>query len=625
MTRGSAVTPATAARERSFVSGTSDRSLLYRTVDGVLKAAAASAPERLALVVPRQSVRYSFAELDAEVGRVARGLIACGLEPGERIGIWAPNCSEWLLTMFAAARAGLILVNINPAYRTTELDFALRLVGCRALIYASRFRGSEYSQMLGSLIPELETAAPGCLSSAAFPELKLLVQVDDEPMSGSLAFEDLRAAGNDVDPALIDSIERRLDADEVCNIQFTSGTTGTPKGAALTHFNIVNNGFFVGEGMRLTCGDRVCIPVPLYHCFGMVLGVLAAMTHGAASVLPCDVFEPLAVLQSVAAERCTALLGVPTMFIAELEHPRFGEFDLSSLRTGIMAGSPCPVAVMRRVVAEMHMPEVTICYGMTETSPVSFQTHADDPLERRVGTVGRVHPHVQVKIVDADGQITERGAAGELLTRGYSVMRGYWNAPELTREAIDAAGWMHTGDLAVIDEEGYCNIVGRLKDMIIRGGENVSPREVEEFLYQHPAVLDVAVVGVPDKKYGEAVCACIRLREGCAVTEEDIREFCRGRIAHYKVPHYVRFVHAFPLTVSGKVQKYLIREHLRTSSISWRTLTLESASGGAVRAPRTPRPRTQGLRMKLAHGGNKIRHARALRVGAVAQLRVAPA
>jgi fatty-acyl-CoA synthase len=557
------MTLSNAARDCSFVSGTSDRPLLHRTVDGVLKAALADGPDRLALCVPFQSARYSFAELDAEVERVARGFIACGLTPGERVGIWGPNCSEWVLTMFAAARAGLILVNINPAYRTTELEFALKLVGCRALVYASRVRSSDYRQMLESLIPELARAAPGGVSSALFPELRLLVQIGGEPRAGSIAFDDLKVAGNDLDHAALASIGAKLDADQLFNIQFTSGTTGTPKGATLTHFNLVNNGFFVGEGMRLTAADRVCIPVPLYHCFGMVLGVLAAMTHGAASVFPCDVFDALTVLQTIAGERCTALHGVPTMFIAELEHPRFAEFDLSSLRTGIMAGSPCPIAVMRRVVAEMHMPQVTICYGMTETSPVSFQSQPDDPLDRRVSTVGRVHPHVQVKVIGADGQVTPRGVAGELLTRGYNVMRGYWNEPERTREAIDEAGWMHTGDLGVIDGEGYCNIVGRLKDMIIRGGENISPREIEEFLYQHPAVLDVAVVGVPDPKYGEAVCACIRPRPGIAVTEDDIREFCRGQIAHFKVPHYVRFVSSFPLTVSGKVQKYLIREHVR--------------------------------------------------------------
>jgi fatty-acyl-CoA synthase len=551
-------------RAASFVSGIGEAPLLYRTVDGVLKAAVGEIPERAALVVPFQSVRFTFAELDREVERVARGMVACGLEPGERIGIWAPNCAEWILTMFGAARAGLILVNLNPAYRGTELELALRLVGCRALVFAPRFKTSDYADMLRSLIPELSAAAPGRLACAAFPELRLLVQLGTEPMSGTLSFNDLKAAGHDVEAAALASIEAQLDADQVFNIQFTSGTTGTPKGAALTHFNIVNNGFFVGEGMRLTADDRVCIPVPLYHCFGMVLGVLAAMTHGAASVLSGDGFEPVAVLETVASERCTALHGVPTMFIAELEHPRFGEFDLSSLRTGIMAGSPCPIAVMRRVVAEMHMPEVTICYGMTETSPVSFQSQPDDPLERRVSTVGRVHPHVQVKIIDSDGHVAPRGAAGELLTRGYSVMRGYWGDPERTREVIDAGGWMRTGDLAVIDEQGYCNIVGRVKDMIIRGGENISPREIEEFLYRHPAVLDVAVVGVPDVKYGEAVCACVRLRDGMTATEAEIRDFCRGQIAHYKVPRYVRFVDTFPLTISGKVQKYLIRERLRS-------------------------------------------------------------
>jgi len=546
----------------SFVSGISEQPLLYRTVDGVLKAAVAAAPNRVALVVPFQSIRFTFTELDREVQRVARGLIACGLVPGDRIGIWAPNCVEWILTMFAAARAGLVLVNINPAYRSSELEFALRLVGCRALVFAPRFKTSDYVAMLQSLIPELPAAAPARLTCAAFPELRLLVQLGAEPLGGVLSFDELMRARQDLDEASLASTVERLDADQVFNIQFTSGTTGTPKGAALTHFNVVNNGFFTGEGMRLTADDSICIPVPLYHCFGMVLGVLAAMTHRAASVLPGEGFEPLAVLQTVASERCTVLHGVPTMFIAELEHPRFGEFDLSSLRTGIMAGSPCPTAVMRRVIAEMHMPQVTIAYGMTETSPVSFQSQPDDPLELRVSTVGRVHPHVQVKIIDAEGRVVPRGTAGELLTRGYNVMRGYWDDAVRTQDAIDSAGWMHTGDLAVLDPQGYCNIVGRLKDMIIRGGENIYPREIEEFLYRHPAVFDVAVVGVPDAKYGEAVCACIRLRSGVTVTEDEIREFCRGQIAHYKLPRYVRFVDSFPLTVSGKIQKYLIRETL---------------------------------------------------------------
>jgi fatty-acyl-CoA synthase len=549
--------------QMSFVSGASDQPLIYRTIDGVLKAAVDEGSERTALVVPYQSTRFTFAELDREVERAARGMIACGLKPGERIGIWAPNRVEWVLTLFAAARAGLVLVNINPAYRSMELEFCLRLVGCSALVFSPSFKSSNYAAMLASLIPELAAAAPGRLVCAAFPQLRLLVQLGTDPLPGTLSFDDLMSHGRDLDAGMVAAIEEHVDADQVFNIQFTSGTTGTPKGAAMTHFNLVNNGFFVGEGLRLTAHDKVCIPVPMYHCFGMVLGVLAAMTHGAASVFSGEGFDALAVLQTVARERCTVLHGVPTMFIAELEHPRFGEFDLSSLRTGIMAGSSCPIAVMRRVVDEMHMPEVTICYGMTETSPVSFQSRTDDPLERRVATVGRVHPHVQVKIIDENGRVTPRGVAGELLTRGYSVMRGYWEDSERTREVIDAGGWMHTGDLGIIDEEGYCNIVGRVKDMIIRGGENIYPREIEEFLFRHPAVLDVAVVGVPDAKYGEAVCACIQLRGGMAVTEEEVREFCRAQIAHYKVPRYVRFVEGFPLTISGKVQKYLIREQLR--------------------------------------------------------------
>jgi len=557
------MTPSMTGGGESFVSGTSTLPLLHRTVDGVLKAAVAEGASRPALVVSHQARRYSFAELDAEVERVARGFLACGLRPRERVGIWAPNCVEWILTLFAAARAGLILVNINPAYRTSELAFALQHVGCRALVFAARFKSSDYAGMLQSLIPELSSASGGRLRSQGLPELRLLVQIGDEPIAGGLSFEALKAAGGLTEATALAEIAQRADADDLFNIQFTSGTTGLPKGATLTHFNIVNNGFFVGEGMRLTPQDRLCIPVPLYHCFGMVLGVLAAMTHGALSVLPCDAFEPLAVLESVQRERCTALHGVPTMFIAELDHPRFREFDLRSLRSGIMAGSPCPIAIMRRVVAEMHMPEVTICYGMTETSPVSFQSQADDPLERRVTTVGRVHPYVQVKIVDAEGRITPRGTPGELLTRGYSVMRGYWSEPQRTREAIDEAGWMHSGDLAVIDAQGYCNIVGRVKDMIIRGGENVYPREIEEYLYRHPKVLDVAVVGVPDRKYGEEIGAVIRLREGVTAQPEEIIEFCRGQIAHYKVPRYVRFVDAFPMTVTGKVQKYLIREQLR--------------------------------------------------------------
>jgi fatty-acyl-CoA synthase len=547
----------------SFTSGTSARPLLYCTVDQVLKDAAGQTPDALALVVSHQGLRYTFATFDAEVERVARGFVSIGLERGDRIGIWSPNCAEWLLTMFAAARAGLVLVNINPAYRTSELEFALKLAGCRALVFTSQFRSSDYVAMLHTLLPGLATSTPGSLHSPLLPQLRHLIQLGEEPTSGALSFEALKRSSTALAAAALDKLALRAQADDIYNIQFTSGTTGAPKGATLTHFNIVNNGFFVGEGMRLTAADRICIPVPMYHCFGMVLGVLAAMTHGAASVLACDAFEPVAVLEAVAHERCTALHGVPTMFIAELDHPRFAEFDLSSLRTGIMAGSPCPIAVMRRVVSEMHMPEVTICYGMTETSPVSFQSTWDDPLERRVGTVGRVHPHVQVKVVDEQGRVTPRGVAGEILTRGYSVMRGYWDDPQRTRDAIDSAGWMRTGDLGVLDAEGYCSIVGRVKDMIIRGGENVYPREIEEFLYRHPKILDVAIVGVPDPKYGEAVCAVIRLREGVTAEAEEIISFCREQIAHYKVPRYVRFVQEFPLTVTGKVQKYLIRQQMQ--------------------------------------------------------------
>jgi fatty-acyl-CoA synthase len=399
--------------------------------------------------------------------------------------------------------------------------------------------------------------------SAGSSKLKWLVQLGEATAPDFLSFNAVQAAGERVPEEALLELGGQLDPDQPINVQFTSGTTGLPKGATLTHFNIVNNGYFVGEGMRLDARDRLCIPVPLYHCFGMVLGVLACVTHGSAMVFPGETFEPAGVLRAVEAERCTGLHGVPTMFIAELEHPRFRDFDLSSLRTGIMAGAPCPIAIMRRVVAEMHMREVTICYGMTETSPVSFQSHVDDPLEKRVTTVGRIHPHVQVKIVDTQGRVVPRGTPGELLTRGYSVMRGYWDDPARTAEAVDEAGWMHTGDLAALDEEGFCSIVGRAKDMIIRGGENVYPREIEEFLYRHPKVRDVAVIGVPDDRYGEAVCAVIRLRDGESADAEEIRGFCRGQIAHFKVPHYVRFVDTFPMTVTGKVQKYLIRERIQ--------------------------------------------------------------
>jgi fatty-acyl-CoA synthase len=546
----------------SYVSGTAAQPLLYRTVGEVLAFAARHWPEREALVVRHQGIRLTYRELDDQVTTLARSLLARGLNPGERVAIWSPNNAQWILTLFAGARAGLILVNINPAYRNSELEYTLRNVGCRALILAPSFKTSNYVSIIRSLIPNSAMLGAGRINCLAFPELELLVQLGQEPIDGFLSFNDLHESGTGVTNDRLDAIGRELDPDQPINIQFTSGTTGLPKGATLTHFNIVNNGYFVGEGMRFGPGDRVCIPVPLYHCFGMVLGVLAVATHGSTMVFPAESFEPEEVLEAVAAERCTALYGVPTMFIAELEHPRFLEFDLSSLRTGVMAGAPCPISVMRRVVNEMHMREVTICYGMTETGPVSFQSDVEDPLDKRVSTVGRVHPHLQVKIVDPGGRVVPRGSSGELLTRGYSVMRGYWRDPDRTAEAIDFAGWMHTGDLAVLDQEGYCNIVGRVKDMIIRGGENIYPREIEEFLYRHPKVLEVAVVGLFDQRYGEEICAVIRLREGVTADPEEVRAFCRGQIAHYKVPKYVRFVHEFPMTVSGKVQKYRIREQI---------------------------------------------------------------
>jgi fatty-acyl-CoA synthase len=543
----------------SYEHGTSPSRLIGETIGAAFDRTVARFPEREALVARHQDVRWSWAELGRRVDALAAGLLSLGLAPGERIGIWAPNCAEWVLTQFASAKAGLILVNINPAYRRTELEYALNKVECKALVLAPALKSSDYLAIVNDLVPELAGSVPGALQSAALPSLRAVVRLGAGRTPGMLNFDEVAVAGGDAERAQLAALAGTLQFDDPINIQFTSGTTGFPKGATLTHRNILNNGFFVAEAIRLTHEDRLCIPVPLYHCFGMVMGNLGCVTHGATMVYPADVFDPLSVLQAVQDERCTALYGVPTMFIAELDHPRFAEFDLSTLRTGIMAGSPCPIEVMKRVQAQMNMSEVTIAYGMTETSPVSTQSSVDDPLERRVSTVGRVQPHIEIKIVDGDGRIVPRGVAGEFCTRGYSVMRGYWNDEAKTREAIDAAGWMHTGDLATMDEEGYVNIVGRIKDLVIRGGENVYPREVEEFLYRHPKVQDVQVVGVPDPKYGEELCAWIRLREGQQASAEEIREFCRGQIAHYKVPRHIRFVDAFPMTITGKVQKYLMR------------------------------------------------------------------
>ncbi len=542
----------------SYVHGGSEVPLIGETIGVHVGRAAVRWAERPALIVRDQGVRWSYGELLARADAFAAGLLALGLEPGERVGIWSPNNAEWVVTQIGTARAGLMLVNINPAYRTHELEYALKKVGCRALILASRFKTSDYPAMLGELAPELAGSHPGQLRSARLPDLRLVVQIGGSG-PGTLPFEEVAAVGSAAHRARLAEIGERLQFDDPINIQFTSGTTGLPKGATLTHHNILNNGFFIGEAQRLGPEDSVCIPVPLYHCFGMVLGNLACMTHGSAMVYPGAGFDPLATLETVAEQRCTALYGVPTMFIAELGHPEFKRFDLGSLRTGIMAGSPCPIEVMRKVVAEMHMGEVTIAYGMTETSPVSFQSSTEDPIERRVSTVGRIHPHIEVKIVDAEGRIVPRGAPGELCTRGYSVMQGYWGEPGLTAEAIDPARWMHTGDLATIDREGYCNIVGRIKDMVIRGGENVYPREIEEFLYSHPKIRDVQCFGVPDPHYGEEICAAVILVQGERADEEEIRAFCREKIAHYKVPRYVRFVDSFPTTVTGKVQKYILR------------------------------------------------------------------
>jgi fatty-acyl-CoA synthase len=526
----------------SFVQGASDIPLKFETIGQAFDATALKFAHRDALIVPGQQVRWSFADLKSRVDALAAGLLSLGLTPGDRIGIWAPNCAEWAVTQFASAKAGLILVNINPAYRLSELEFCLKKVGCRALITAEKLKSSDYLSMLRTLAPELERCRPEELRCARLPQLRSIIRLGRTHTPGCFNFDDIALRAGQADRAHLLQIEADLHPDDAINIQFTSGTTGLPKGATLSHYNILNNGYFTGRGISLTERDRICIPVPLYHCFGMVMGNLAAITHGAAMIYPAESFDATRTLQVVQAEHATALYGVPTMFIAELQTAEFSSYDLSSLRTGIMAGSPCPVEIMKRVVSEMNLTEITNCYGMTETSPVSFQTATDDGFERRVSTVGRVHPHVQVKVVDEQGRCVPRGEQGELHTRGYSVMKGYWQEPEKTREVIDDAGWMHTGDLGVIDAEGYGHVTGRLKDMIIRGGENVYPREVEEFLYTHPKVQAAQVCGVPDINLGEEVCAWIQLKAGCSAAEEEIREFCQGQIAHYKIPRYIRFV-----------------------------------------------------------------------------------
>ncbi|MFN4229628.1 AMP-binding protein [Parvibaculum sp.] len=544
---------------QAHVRGVTTPPLREETIGAALKAAAENWPDKEALVSVHQGIRWTYADLDEKSDALAAGLLALGLRRGDRLGIWSPNNAEWTLTQFATAKIGVILVNINPAYRLSELEYTLNKVGVSALVTPERFKTSEYVAMVEELAPEIPRST-GIIASARLPHLKHAIQIGGAPRKGWRNFGEIAGLAGDEERRMLAVTERDLDCRDAINIQFTSGTTGLPKGATLSHHNILNNGFFVGRSIGLKQGDRLCIPVPLYHCFGMVMGNLGCLTHGATMVYPAEAFDPLAVLQAVQEERCTGLYGVPTMFIAELSHPDFATFDLSSLRTGCMAGSPCPVEVMKQVISAMHMTDVTIAYGMTETSPVSFQTGEDDPLERRVSTIGRVQPHLECKIVDADGKTVPRGTPGELCTRGYSVMIGYWDDPEKTAEAIDEEGWVHTGDLATIDEEGYGNIVGRLKDMVIRGGENVYPREIEEYLYRHPKIEDVAVVGVPDPKFGEEICAWVKLKPGESATEEEIKAFCNGQIAHYKVPRYVRFVGEFPMTVTGKVQKFQIRD-----------------------------------------------------------------
>lgn len=543
----------------SQLTGPVDEPLVEDTIGRAFDRIVEQFPDHEALVVRHQGIRWTYLDYQREVDRLACGLLALGIKPGDRVGIWAPNCYEWCLTQFATARMGAIMVCINPAYRLYELEYALNKVQCRAIISAERFKTSDYLGMLAELAPELAHCQPGELKAAKLPHLSTVIRMGGEATSGMFNFDEVCAMGTAAETARLAELTATLSPEDDINIQFTSGTTGNPKGATLTHRNILNNGKLTGDGMKLTERDRLCIPVPLYHCFGMVMGNLACITHGSTAVFPADAFEPEVTLATVAEERCTALHGVPTMFIAELDHPQFKKFDLSTLRTGIMAGAPCPVEVMSRVLGEMHMSEVLIAYGQTETSPVNHMTTADDSIDKRVGSVGRPAPHCEIKIIDPDGAVVPVGDKGEICCRGYAVMRGYWDDGERTADTIDAQGWLHSGDIGVMDAEGYTQVTGRIKDMIIRGGENVYPREVEEFLYTHPDIQEVQVFGIPDARYGEAVCAWIRPQDGVTLDEQAIRDFCRDRITHFKVPQHIRFVEEFPMTVTGKMQKFLMR------------------------------------------------------------------
>ncbi|MEL6537213.1 MAG: AMP-binding protein [Bacteroidota bacterium] len=559
--------------ELSYTCGTSQQPLLGHTIGDMFDLMVEQYPENEALIVKHQNIRHQYRTLQAKVDECARAMLACGIKKGDRVGMWAPNRAEWTLTQFATSKIGAIQVNINPSYRRQELNYVLNQSGCSALVLAPSFKSSNYTEMVYDLAPELRECAPGQLQSENLPHLKTLILLDETPTPGMYTWQELLALAPQISPEELSAVQASLSADEPINIQYTSGTTGFPKGATLSHHNILNNGYLVCATMKFTSEDRLVIPVPLYHCFGMVMGNLGCMSHGATMIYPEAAFDPESVLRTVEEEKATALFGVPTMFIAELEHPAFDQYDLSSLRTGIMAGSSCPIEVMKQVNTRMHMQEVEIAYGMTETSPVSTQTRHDAPLEKRVSTVGEVMPHTEIKIIDPEtGQTVPKGTPGELCTRGYCVMLGYWNDEERTRSAIDNARWMHTGDLATMDEEGYINVVGRIKDMLIRGGENIYPREIEEFLYGHPKIRDVQVIGVPDAKYGEEIMAWVIVKEGSTVTAEEITAYCQGQIAHYKIPRYIKFVQDFPMTVTGKIRKVEMRE------ISIKELGLEKAA-----------------------------------------------
>lgn len=553
------------AIEKSYYCGASTTQIIYETIGGFFDRVAEKYPDSQALILRHQGVEWTYAELQRRVDQLAAGLLTLGIVPGDRVGIWGPNSAEWVLTQLATAKLGAIMVCINPAYRLYELEYALNKVECKALITDESFKTSDYLGMLNTLAPELEYCEPGALASTKLPKLKHVIRMGSSSSAGMHNFDQVCELATDADRAALVGLQTQLKPDDAINIQFTSGTTGNPKGATLSHCNILNNGYLTGEAMRLTPADKLCIPVPLYHCFGMVLAVLACVSHGATMVFPGEAFDPQQTLQTVQDERCTALHGVPTMFITELDHPNFSSFDLSSLRTGIMAGAPCPIEVMKRVISEMHMRDILIAYGQTELSPINNITLPDDSLERRTETVGRAMPWVEIKVIDEAGHVVPVGEKGEICTRGYSVMQGYWNDPEKTAETIDAAGWLHSGDIATMDACGYVRIVGRIKDMIIRGGENVYPREVEEFLYQHPAISEVQVFGIPDKKMGEEVCAWVQLNEGATLTADDIKAFCKDQITHFKIPRHIRFVSEYPMTVTGKIQKFVMRDEMLAS------------------------------------------------------------